>query len=63
MTKKDYIIIAEALKNAEPTETENDSGTAVSAWVKSIIKVCQALGRQNPRFDGQKFLTACGINN
>ena len=60
MTKKDYIIIAQAIKNY------NFSG--ISSYqikikhshgiIKEIIKVLEA---DNPKFDAQKFEKACGL--
>ena len=61
MTRKDYILIAKALKQAEPTDDENEQGTALSGWVKSVKYVAVTLGRENSRFNEDKFLEACGI--
>lgn len=51
MTRKDYIIIAEAINKAE---TEAESKTSV-AYV-----LADALQKDNPLFDRQKFIKACG---
>lgn len=61
MTKKDYVVIAEALKKAEPSDVENEQGTMLEGWVKSIKFVALALGRENEKFNVDKFLKASGI--
>ena len=52
MTRKDYIIIAEAIKKAEQ---ESQSKTTV-AYV-----LADALQKDNNRFDRARFLIACGV--
>lgn len=46
MTKKDYKLIADALASVE------------SQYLNSAVvtALCQALSRDNPRFDTQKFI-------
>ena len=58
MTKKDYILIAAALKQARvefPTMKQN----AAHDYVASVM--CRALSTTNPRFDSGRFLAACGV--
>lgn len=61
MTKKDFEMIAKALKNATPTEVEQEQGTTQDGWIKSVREMARELGRNYPKFDVQKFLLACGI--
>lgn len=59
MTRKDYILLADAfirarcaIENRYPMRrTEPMDG-----WIKSVTAVCDALGRQNPRFARDHFL-------
>ena len=58
MTKKDYILIAAALKQARaefPTMKQN----AAHDYVASVM--CKALCTTNPRFDSGRFLAACRV--
>ena len=67
MTRKDYPLIADALKRAradiickEPDECHKDllDGVGYAAdWL------CDALASDNPRFDRAKFLAACGLSD
>jgi hypothetical protein len=49
MTKKDYIIIAKAIKNLDASQ---------NAKVKFIEALLPALLADNPRFDAQRFANA-----
>lgn len=53
MTKKDYELIASVILK---TDNEYDS---IHKLVISLINVFQ---KDNPKFDSDKFLTACGLN-
>ena len=61
MTRKDYELIAKALKRAnENWEGFNEENpqvviTAISAYL------AKELAQDNPRFDRSRFLTACGV--
>lgn len=63
MTRKDYQVIAQALKAAKPVNTERASVTVkvceVSVWESTVRSVAQALAKDNGRFDMQRFLEAC----
>jgi len=58
MTRKDYVLLAVALKNARP---ERD-GLCQTAWLAAVTNVSDALMRDNPRFVSGRFLDACGVN-
>ncbi len=64
MTRKDYVLIAEALKNARP----DPHGTTISrhrydGWHVSACALADALANDNPRFDRERFLKACGAES
>lgn len=56
MTKKDYIIIAEAINGSLLQNDLLDSFMLKNRLVK-------ALKADNPRFDEQRFIKACGFTN
>jgi hypothetical protein len=54
MTRKDYVLIADVL--ADLRETYGDHPAVISA----AYRFAAALGRDNPRFDRDRFLVAAG---
>ena len=56
MTRKDYVVIAEVIKNLD--ECIDSYGLEVLA-----DNMADALESDNPRFDRARFLAACGIND
>ena len=54
MTRKDYVLIAKLLKNANEDNYDN-------ALVPLIKWFADDLQADNPRFDRDRFLTACGV--
>lgn len=58
MTKKDYELIASVLY----CKTEDDNRD-LTTNVTIILELADALQAENPRFDRDKFLTACGIQD
>jgi hypothetical protein len=59
MTRKDFQLLADALKNARPAEKHGI--LAKLAWEVSVHSVSHALLKINPRFDKVKFKEACGV--
>lgn len=62
MTRKDYILIAAALR--EPLQAFDDPAqthAALCVWEETARNIARALGRDNPRFDGDRFLKAAGV--
>lgn len=59
MTRKDYELIAVALKRALLTAGVRTG--AAKGVVDCINKVGLALANENPRFDRDRFNQACGI--
>lgn len=57
MTRKDYRKIAGAIRAAREVNNAN----AVMDVMAVIEAICNVLARDNPRFDREKFLAACGI--
>lgn len=68
MTRKDYVALAAALKDAKPLSTRPqmrnlygaEDETPYTVWCASVYAVSDVLGRDNTRFDRERFLTACG---
>lgn len=58
MTRKDYQLIADALKSARDESTTEWLRAGVE---RAASRVAQALRATNPRFDVTRFLVACGI--
>jgi len=61
MTKKDYILIAGAIKEAKDSFV--DSKETEITIKKVIFTLANALSKQNPLFDFDKFAFACGIES
>jgi len=55
MTRKDYVIIADVIKNLD--ECIDSDGLEALA-----DNMADALESDNPRFDRARFLVACGVN-
>jgi hypothetical protein len=58
MTKKDYIAIAEVIRNARFSDDDGDYPSDRRSLAGAIADVMAA---DNPRFDRDRFLTACGV--
>ena len=69
MTRKDYILIAAALKEAREAikEKEPDGTAEFEALLDGVAYVAaylsDALGRANPCFDRERFLRAAGVQS
>lgn len=65
MTRKHFKLIAEALKDSEPSPSFFESGAifdeAKAQWIRSCKSVASVLGQTNPSYDKNRFLDACGI--
>jgi hypothetical protein len=60
MTKKDYELIADAIATARKVEV---SGGGVLVSVAHLANtLATELEIENPRFNREMFLTACGVN-
>lgn len=56
MSRKDYVLLANALKSATPLMRDGDE--AHRAWFNTVERVAQALQNDNPRFDRSRFISA-----
>jgi hypothetical protein len=65
MTRKDYVLIAVALRDTLLIDcpTEEFLNGAIAARDSAVLRVADALGRDNPRFDRERFLKACGVQS
>ena len=58
MTRKDYILIAAALKAAHNSPATVDGHRCIYLAAE---RIADALASDNPRFDIARFLKACGV--
>lgn len=61
MTRKDYVLIAAALKQAHLNAIENGVNTQPLQDVAGLL--CARLAQDNPRFDRARFLAAAGVQS
>jgi hypothetical protein len=62
MTRKDYILIAAALK-AAADYTKRFPDQPADTFVTAVHTLADALARDNPRFDRERFLKAAGMQS
>lgn len=60
MSRKDYEALAEAIRAIRP---EGKISKADNQWYSTIDALCVVLGRDNPRFDEDRFRAACYRRN
>ena len=65
MTRKDYELIARAVKLARPAArpadiTDADMLSAHDLLDDVVLNLCELLAKDNPRFDVRRFQVACG---
>lgn len=64
MTKKDYIIIAKVIHEHYGNRLDHYHDSANNVALGDLVNhFANAFQRDNPRFDKQKFLIACGYNS
>ena len=61
MTRKDYILIAEAIKQTADMSRSFADAEALRGARLTANHIATALGRDNPRFDRERFLKACDV--
>ena len=64
MTRKDYILIAGALKDCKPVYDGTDEALFIgkeNTWYDICWNVSARLAVENPHFDRGWFLTACWV--
>jgi hypothetical protein len=59
MTKKDYVLIAKAIKKSK----ETNRTFASEQLIGLVGALCLVLKEDNYRFDANKFIEACGLDN
>jgi hypothetical protein len=64
MTRKEYILIAAALKAARvPSVLGNENKAIYNNGVDNVVAfIALALAKDNPRFDGERFRAAAGVS-
>jgi hypothetical protein len=58
MTRKDYVMLAAAIKEAHAYAIDAARRLGVAS---AAHEVADAIARDNPRFDRDRFLKACGV--
>ena len=61
MTRKDYVLLAGALKESRPIWDVADE--RLDQWQETVRAIVYALETDNPRFDYDKFCAACGLED
>lgn len=62
MTKKDYELIAKAIKTQWDIQVAiTGTGEKSLAIHETALRIAHALKNTNPRFDLDRFMTACGV--
>ena len=63
MTRKDYVLIAKAIKSSRVSNYLDNPNRALylNGIDNAAHNMADALASDNPRFDRDKFLTACGL--
>jgi hypothetical protein len=59
MTRKDYILIAGALRTVRQANSTVAHGLAID---DAALHLATRLANDNPRFDRARFLKACGVD-
>ena len=66
MTRKDYVLLAQAIASLravypqQPIESGRDAGFD-HGTKQAAQYIAAALASENPRFDRERFLKACGV--
>lgn len=61
MSKKDYQLIADVLRDRESHAPRSHWASVMREREETINALATALATTNPRFDRAKFVTACGV--
>ena len=62
MTRKDYVLIAEVIKTQIELSTRFDEEESRAGAQNIAYDLGSKLSQDNPRFDRDRFLVACGVN-
>lgn len=63
MTKKDYKLIAGALRSSRPLigGTVYKRTQLAKQWESDVVEIAKVLANANPRFNYDKFCKECGL--
>jgi hypothetical protein len=59
MTRKDYILIAEAIQKAAREQAKDGNPEGLGGVSSAADHIAAALATDNPRFDARRFIAAC----
>ena len=59
MTRKDYIVLAEALNSRMPRPLKKGISNIMFQWELDVVAIAEALKRDNPNMDYDKFYEVC----
>jgi hypothetical protein len=63
VTRKDYIALSDTIREMVQTCTDDGRGDIRSrAIADHAVRMCAVLKSDNPRFDADRFLTACNVD-
>lgn len=62
MTRKDYVMVADAIKDAGNAQDLVDGREARIALETAATFIADGLSQDNPRFDRKRFMAACGFH-
>ena len=63
MTRQHFVAIAAVLLSEKPPRVAGDrwSDGARDEWSTIVLNMASMCAKQNPRFDRDRFLSACGM--
>ena len=63
MTRKHYVILAQAIQQANRDCMMSDKGKTLMspAVMQTALRISMALEQDNSRFDRERFMEACGF--
>ena len=62
MTRKDYVLIAQAIKTQIDLSTQYEEEESRAGAQNIAYDLAWKLQEENPNFDRRRFLAACGVN-
>lgn len=63
MTKKDYVVIAAAIRRTGMAITVGKKPSAEYALKLAATDIAATMANDNPRFNRARFLKACGVQS
>jgi hypothetical protein len=67
MTRKDFQLIADALRSVKPADwddpSEQEANDAYVMWQDTVTSISNALATTNTQYNEQLFLAACGMED